>query len=277
MRSCTAAAVLSYLQATCGPSIKSHCDVQEHELDKLDVNQLRQFLNLFIHELANALDAQIIFDAATTAWERFEASAGSVATLPGPSGGPAAAGAAAQPAPPQLQAAHFDAAVAAATQHAGAGASAAAAPPPVQPLAAAPPAPTQYQLRFSHNCQAQSCSDPNCPLCQHNPIRRCHTNLREAPHTYTVDEVIHAPCGAMLQIGLYDSAGVLVTEVPRELRECTLLLAVVDDRRYRDTFHGATGPDSVAAGSREQTMAPIGADRFLILQGTDGAPLRRAL
>jgi hypothetical protein len=265
--------------------------VQEEELDRLDVQQLRTFLNYFIRQLATRLPGPDLFEAACAAWVQFESADAPEGSPPIPFGAfPAQPAAAAQPAGP-AQLALQPAAAPQAHPAAAAGpgpfsafaspsgaprASAAAASAAVQPAAA--PAATPYYLRLSHNCQAQSCSDPTCLLCQHNPVKRCRANLREDPHTYTVDEVVTSPCGAMLQISLCDAQGV-PAEIPAELQGLMLMLAAIDDRRYREMHPGGAdaGPDAAAAAAREQCLAPLGADACLILRGNDGAPSRCSL
>jgi hypothetical protein len=87
-----------------------------------------------------------------------------------------------------------------------------------------------------------------------------------------VDEVITSPCGAMLQISFCGAQGNVI-DIPPAMQGAYIMLAAIDDRRYRDAWSGQGGPDEAASASRTQSAAPMGADEFLVLRGTDGALL----
>jgi hypothetical protein len=100
------------------------------------------------------------------------------------------------------------------------------------------------RLELRHTCQAQSCGDLACELCRYNPTRRCSTNLRAPPYTYTVGDPIQSPCSAVLHAVLVDMNGNPV-EKADVLLGYSFLIAAVDDRRYQElkaTPGGLQGP-----------------------------------
>jgi hypothetical protein len=125
------------------------------------------------------------------------------------------------------------------------------------------------RLQLRHSCQAQSCGDAACEMCRYNPTRRCSTNLREPPYTYTVGEAIHSPCGAVLQVVLVDADGNLVQQADM-LLGYSILITVVDDRRYQE-LEGVSG---ASQGQRMgQQIAHPAVDDAILQTGDGVAPL----
>jgi hypothetical protein len=224
--------------------------LQETELASLSADELRQFLLCLIEEISKFANTTEILVAARDAWYRYRAEYRH-----------------ADPAAPSLPAAHAaQVQLFPGTARPSPTPAHALSPTRMSPVGLAQPyhSPGQrgLKLRLEHACQAQSCDDPACLLCQHNPIRRCTTNLREPPYTYTVDEIIHSPCGATLQVVLVDANGQEVSDVG--MLSCSILITLVDDRRYRDLVALPAGP-----GDMGQVPADVAIDDA-ILQSSDG-------
>ena len=225
--------------------------LQDTELACLSAEELRQFLSLLVEEISRYARAEDILVAARDAWLRYRA-----AHTPDDAAAPALAGG-------QLPA--LGAAAGAIAARGRAPPAALAAPLQLQPG-------ERLRLRLEHNCQAQSCSDPTCMLCQHNPTRRCTINLREPPYTYTVDEVIHSPCGATLQAVLVDEAGLEVKDFEGILGY-SILITLVDDRKYQELLATMGGAPPAGPQDMGQVTADAFVDEATLIMG-DGAHMR---
>jgi hypothetical protein len=126
-------------------------------------------------------------------------------------------------------------------------------------------------LRLGHQCRSQTCADAACALCEHNPVKRCPTDLRTLPYTYTNEEAIVPRCGASLFLHLIGEDGTRRQELPAELQGCSVMITALDQRRYLNAAEASGGADALAARSDVQSVALPGADNFLILRAPDGA------
>lgn len=98
-------------------------------------------------------------------------------------------------------------------------------PPPEPPAASLET--RDLQLVFRHDCLSLGCLDPQCPLCEHNPHRRCNVNF--APK-YLVNDLLKAKCDATIRVEIIDR----LTGLPlnEDIPDVHLEMCILDGNSY---------------------------------------------